>query len=160
MNERNGSILVIGYGNPGRLDDGLGPALAEEVERLNLPEVTVDANYLLTVEDAPLIAAHELVIFADASVRKEEPFLFERIMPKSTLSFSSHSVAPAHLLGLAYELFGAATEAYILAIRGYAFDDFGERLSPRARQNLDKAVEFLVSLIHERRFAQTEGVSW
>ena len=35
--------LVIGYGNPGRLDDGLGPALAEAVEKLDLPGlITLD----------------------------------------------------------------------------------------------------------------------
>ena len=33
-------IVVIGYGNPGRLDDGLGPALAEAKENFEryLPE--------------------------------------------------------------------------------------------------------------------------
>jgi DNA-binding response OmpR family regulator len=44
-------VLVIGYGNPGRLDDGLGPALAETLQRLDLPGVTVDADYQLTAED-------------------------------------------------------------------------------------------------------------
>ena len=34
-------MLLLGYGNPGRLDDGLGPALAAQVERLALPGVTV-----------------------------------------------------------------------------------------------------------------------
>ena len=33
-------LLVIGYGNPGRLDDGLGPAFAAQVERLQLPDVS------------------------------------------------------------------------------------------------------------------------
>ena len=45
-------ILVIGYGNPGRLDDGLGPAVASAMEEFNLPGVSVDSNYQLTVEDA------------------------------------------------------------------------------------------------------------
>ena len=45
-------VLLIGYGNPGRLDDGLGPALAAAVEKLAIPGVTVDADYQLNVEDA------------------------------------------------------------------------------------------------------------
>ena len=28
------NVLLIGFGNPGRLDDGLGPALAAEIERV------------------------------------------------------------------------------------------------------------------------------
>jgi hydrogenase maturation protease len=28
-------VLVIGYGNPGRQDDGLGPAAAAEIEKLD-----------------------------------------------------------------------------------------------------------------------------
>jgi len=31
-----GKVLLIGFGNPGRLDDGLGPALAEIFEEKSL----------------------------------------------------------------------------------------------------------------------------
>ena len=36
-------MLIIGYGNPGRRDDGLGPALAEIMEAKRLRGVAVDA---------------------------------------------------------------------------------------------------------------------
>ena len=62
----NKKILLIGYGNPGRLDDGLGPAFAKAVEALHTPGVTVEANYQLAVEDAHAVAQHEIVVFADA----------------------------------------------------------------------------------------------
>ena len=42
-------ILVIGYGNPGRLDDGLGPAFAERIQAMELPSVTVESNTSLTL---------------------------------------------------------------------------------------------------------------
>ena len=45
------SALVIGFGNPGRLDDGLGPALAARFEAKGLDDVVVDADYQLTVKD-------------------------------------------------------------------------------------------------------------
>jgi len=69
-------ILVIGYGNLGRLDDGLGPAFAERVQALDLSGVTVESNYQLNIEDADLIAQFDVVVFADASVNAEEPFEF------------------------------------------------------------------------------------
>ena len=45
-------VLVIGYGNPGRQDDGLGAAVIERLEALGLEGVTVDADYQLNIEDA------------------------------------------------------------------------------------------------------------
>jgi hydrogenase maturation protease len=140
-------FLLIGYGNPGRLDDGLGPALAAAIENLDLPGVTVDSDYQLTVEDAALVAEHEIVIFADASVDSDEPFFFKPIIPKSTLSFSSHSVEPDALMALAIDLFGATSKGYALGIRGYEFDEFEENLTPQAQENLQKAVQFIIPVL-------------
>lgn len=148
-------VLLIGYGNPGRLDDGLGPALAERFEKLGLPGVTVDANYQLNVEDAADLAEHDVVIFADADVSGPEPFWFRRIEPKRVLSFTTHSVAPDALLGLAEQLFDARGEAFILGIRGYRFNEFGEGLSPEAQENLDAAAEFLEAALRDRVFTET-----
>lgn len=136
-------VLLIGYGNPGRLDDGLGPALAEIIEKKNLQGLDVDADYQLTVEDASAIAQHEIVIFADASVNGNEPFYFERLKPKPAVSFSSHSVEPEALVALSQELFGSLAKCYVLGIRGYEFNEFGERLSEKAQINLKAAAEFI-----------------
>jgi hydrogenase maturation protease len=138
-----GGILLIGYGNPGRLDDGLGPALAAEAERWELPGLTVDADYQLTVEDASDIADHDVVLFADASVNGREPFYLESVTPRRSEGFSTHSVEPDALMDLAQRLFGARTRGYILGIRGYEFNEFGEGLSVRAQENLRAAADFL-----------------
>jgi len=136
-------VLVIGYGNPGRLDDGLGPALANALENDPITGVTVDADYQLTVEDAAEVARHHWVILADAAVRGPEPFAFRVVKPAATLSFSTHSVEPGALLTLAADLFGCAPKMFTVAIRGYAFEGFGESLTPGARHNLDAALAFL-----------------
>jgi len=149
-----GDVLVIGYGNPGRLDDGLGPALAAELERLQLPGVDVEANYQLTVEDAAAIAAHEVVVFADAAAAGDEPFTFRPVQPRADLGFSTHGVEAPAVLGLAHDLFSASTRGYILGIRGYEFDEFGERLSPPARANLAAAIEFLLPVLRRRTFEE------
>ncbi len=150
-------LLLIGYGNPGRLDDGLGPALAKEVEELNLPGVTVDSDYQLTVEDAAQVAEHDVVVFADAAVSGAEPFCFRRIEPKTEVSFSSHEVDPQAVLGLAQDLFGARTLGYVLAIRGYEFNEFGESLSFRARVNLEAALRFVNTALRERDFCEVKA---
>jgi len=148
-------VLLIGYGNPGRLDDGLGPALAEEIARRGLPGVTVEANYQLTVEDAAQVAEHDVVLFADADAAGPEPFSVRRVEPGAAEpGWSSHSVTPADVLGLASRLFAARPPGWLLGIRGYEFDDFGEELSDRARANLDAAVAWTDNAIREHRFGE------
>lgn len=155
MNTDDIDVLLIGFGNPGRLDDGLGPALAGIVEEMNLPGVTVEADYQLTVEDAAGVARHDVVVFADADVGGAEPFWVKRIHPEATsLSFSSHSVGPQAVLSLAKELFHAEPEGYILGIRGYVFDEFGEKLSPKAKANLACAASYVEAAVLEGRFRE------
>jgi hydrogenase maturation protease len=147
-------VLLIGFGNPGRRDDGLGPALAAAIERADLPHVTVDADYQLTVEDAAAVAAHDVVVFADADVDCAPPFYFEPIEPAPSISFSTHSISPAGVLGLARKLFGARTPGWLLGIRGHEFDVFEESLSDGGRANLDRAVEFLRQALRDNRFVE------
>ncbi len=147
-------VLLIGYGNPGRLDDGLGPALAEAVEKRDFKDVSVDANYLLTVEDSSAIAENDIVIFADASVNGHAPFSFKKIKPKTAVTFSSHSNEPEAILGLAHDLFQAKADGYVLGIRGYQFDEFGQKLSPAAQDNLISSTEFIFSLLETKDFSK------
>ena len=140
-------LLILGYGNPGRLDDGLGPACIEALRMLDLPNVTLESDYQLTVEDAALAAEHEVVVFVDATVAGPEPFELRQVQPANTLSFSSHAVEPGAVVTLAESLFGTRLQAFALAIRGYRFNEFGERLSKQARSNLAAAVDFLTPMI-------------
>lgn len=146
-------ILLIGFGNPGRLDDGLGPAVAEAVGKMGLPDVAVDSDYQLMVEDAATVAQYETVIFVDAAVSGREPFSFTRVEPLVEISFSSHSVEPREVMGLAQKLFGAKTEAYLLGIRGYQFNGFGYGFSEQAGRNLDAALVFLEEVLKEKTFS-------
>ncbi|MBN1852976.1 MAG: hydrogenase maturation protease [Pirellulales bacterium] len=138
-----GDILLIGYGNPGRLDDGLGPAFASAAEKLGLKHVAVESCYQLAVEHAEMVSRHDVVVFVDADIGGPEPFHFRRLEPKVDADFSTHRMMPETILGLAHNLFGATTIGYSLGIRGYQFDDFGESISSQARTNLNAAFEFL-----------------
>ena len=152
-------LLVLCYGNPARLDDGLGPAFATALEERDLPGVTVDVDYQLTVEDAALAAQHDIVLFADASINAPAPFGVSRLQPRVGLGFTSHSVEPQAILALAGELRGTAPQGYALGIRGYDFDDFGEVLSGQATQNLVAAIEQMIPMI-EGRDLRAATTSW
>ncbi|MFW6155589.1 MAG: hydrogenase maturation protease [Planctomycetota bacterium] len=136
-------ILLIGYGNPGRLDDGLGPAAAAAIEALRLPAVAVDSDYQLTVEDAEAAARHRVAILVDAAEVGPEPFCVRRLAPGRELSFSTHSVSPEAVIGMAHSLFGSDVVGYVVGVRGDEFNAFDERLSERAKANLDEAVAYL-----------------
>jgi len=148
-------ILLIGFGNPARADDGLGPALAEKIESKNLSLVTVEADYQLTIEDSAQVAEHDIVIFADAQVFGPEPFSFEPVVAKCSDSFSTHSVEPAHIMALAESLFGSKAKGFILGIRGYEFDRFGDGLSEKAKANLQKAADFLEGYVQRKTIDET-----
>jgi len=155
---KSARVLIIGFGNPGRRDDGLGPALAAEMERLALPGVQVESCYQLNVEDAAAIAACNVVVFADAAVAGTDRFYLHRLAPAREIGFCTHSVSPAAVLGLARELFAAPTEGFVLGIRGYEFDNFGEGLSAAARDNLSAAAAYLeIALMSDDIAAHATG---
>lgn len=136
-------FLLIGYGNPGRGDDGLGPALAAEIEALGIPGLTVDIDYQLTVDHAVLIASHDLVVFADAMIGLAVPYRFAVVDAAQPATLGSHQVSPEAALALAGLLFGHAPTGWMLAIGGAEFGEVKEGLSQLARANLAGAVAFL-----------------
>ena len=142
--DRMARVLVIGYGNPGRCDDGIGPALAARLKELDIPGVRVESAYQLNVEDAATVAEHDVVVFADACLCAPPPYALRELEPRQgTIEFSTHTQAPEGVLGLARDVFGARTRGFALGVRGYDFHDFGERLSTEAEANVGAALLFL-----------------
>ncbi len=150
-------VLVIGFGNPARGDDGLGPAAVARLESLAIPGVTLDSDYQLTVEDSAAVAEHDAVVFIDAAVEGEEPFEFTSLEPAANAGFSTHGIEPSGVLGLARDLFGVRTDAYVLAIRGFVFDPFTETMTDRARENLEATLAFLVPRLEEKTLSAAVG---
>jgi hydrogenase maturation protease len=153
-------VYVLGFGNPAREDDGIGPAIVEALEHEALPGVTLDANYQLSVEDAAEIAEHDVVIFVDASVDETaEPVAFEPVEPTRGGSFSTHSVLPGDVLGMAHDRFGSQAEAYLLSVRGYSFEMFTEEMTAGARANTERATRLLLEMLTTRDFKRFAGGS-
>jgi hydrogenase maturation protease len=140
--------LLIGYGNPGRRDDGLGAALADAIEARHIGGVTTDADYQLNIEYAADIQTVDKVIFADASENAAEPFEFKSLSPADRVTFTTHSVSPESVLAGCQDLLGHAPEAHVLAIRGYSFE-MQEGLTEQALSNLAQAVKFLSGYLSE-----------
>ena len=121
-------VLVIGYGNPGRQDDGLGPAVASGIDRLGWPGLTAFDNYQLTIEDAIEVAAHDVVWFVDASKTGPSPYAVQEVIPSLTIDFTSHLVRPEAVMAIARPM---------LWRRGAGFPPGRAWLRVRVRRGLD-----------------------
>jgi hydrogenase maturation protease len=152
-------MLLIGYGNPGRCDDGLGPALINVLEKYDLPGVELQSDYQLAADLASDMAAHDRVIFIDAAVSGDAPCFLQAVEPVLPSSFTSHSMAPGELLYLSRHLFGARCKAWVLGILGYEFDRFHEGLSTGALNNLKVAETFLLDLLQQEMASNVSAVS-
>jgi hydrogenase maturation protease len=148
----SGRGLVLGYGNPGRGDDGLAVRLVEMLE-LGAPEgVDVEAAFQPGIEHAAAVAEHDWVLFVDAAAEGRAPCVVRRVEPLPNAAFSTHVVDLGSILAIAEQSFGSRTPAWLLAVRGY---DFGmaEELSKAAARNLDAALacarEFVGRLQHD-----------
>jgi len=135
-------VLVLGYGNPGRQDDGLGPAVAARIDGLGWPNITAYDNYQLNIEDAVDVAENDVVWFVDAAKAGPSPYEVRDLLPASTIDFTSHLVRPEAVLAIARQCYGKSPQAFLLAIRGYRFE-FVEELTNGAVDNLHVALAML-----------------
>jgi len=150
LTHQKASILVYGYGNPGRQDDGAGVMLAEKLDEWivsrNLEGVHTDSNYQLNLEDAATISQYDLVIFADASHEELDDFRMDTLVGSARVEFSMHAVTPAFILHLSKEVFNREPEAYLLHIKGYEWE-FMASMTKKGEENLINALHFLQDFI-------------
>jgi hydrogenase maturation protease len=153
LNDRKNKILIYGYGNPGRQDDGLGVLLAEDIEKWasaqGYSNIHTDSNYQLNLEDAEAISEYDIVIFADASGEDINDFLLEELKPSAAVEFTMHAVSPAFILHLSNQVFDHLPEAYLLHIRGYKWE-FMATMTENASKNLDIALTYLKKFLVEK----------
>ncbi len=143
--ELSAKLLVIGYGNTLRGDDGVGPRLAETVAALNLPGVDSLAYPLLTPELAEPISRAERVVFVDAATDAPREVQLRKLAPAASSQIMAHAAKPDTLLAVARDLFGHAPEAWILAIPVKDMS-IGETLTPFAQRNLECALDEIKKL--------------
>lgn len=138
-----GKILLIGIGNSGRKDDGLGWKLAEWVASANVASLDVEYRYQLQVEDVLLICPYDTIIFADATHESiADGFALLPCLAARQYFYSSHLQTPEAILYLAKELYNKMPEAYTLAIEGKDWG-LGTYLSKEATLNLQKAFSYI-----------------
>ena len=140
-------ILIIGYGNSLRQDDGAGLLLANTLAHAcrtrNLPAKCITTHQLMP-ELAPTIAAQEIsaVVFVDTRVvlpSENAPGVQIRTLTADTSSPSlGHHLTPETLLLYAQLLYSRKPAAWLVTVPGIAFSH-GETLSELSKIALNTA---------------------
>ena len=137
-------ILVIGYGNSLRSDDGVGPCVAEAIRQWSIPGVVTLAAHQLTPEMAATLHPAKAVVFIDARLDPESSEV--RCVPldcSEGARIQPHLTTPEGLLHLAKALYGRAPAAWLITIPATDLA-FSDQLSPSARVRADKAKELFL----------------
>jgi hydrogenase maturation protease len=148
-----GPVLVIGYGNPLRSDDGVGPAVAVRLAAdPRFEGVDVRSEHQLTPELALDASRASLLVLVDAGVGETPGEVSVRRLDPSGEPGTAwtHHLDPAALVGLARELWGAAPPVVLVSI-GPASLEVGERLTPTVLPAVDRAVDLVAGLVEAHR---------
>jgi hydrogenase maturation protease len=146
MSFRLMKILILGYGNTLRQDDGLGIYAALTLAALPLPNgVEVCTYQQLSPELSPVLAQTDHAIFIDAALASsgEKPgtVKIRDLQPRTNQPGSiTHHFDPETLLAMAEALYGHAPQATLFSVTTASFD-LEEGLSPEAAAALPILVE-------------------
>lgn len=140
MKSNNHKHLIIGIGNVGRQDDGLGWIFLDVIKETLSDNFDCEYRYQLQIEDAELISTFDSVYFVDAHKDHfDQGFTLKECFPRSNGGFNTHHLAPETVLFIAKKLYNAEPQSYILGISGEQFKlQIG--LTEIAQNNLSKAV--------------------
>jgi hydrogenase maturation protease len=141
-------ILILGYGNPLRSDDGLGWRAAEELSRtLSSTEVEVLTLHQLTPDLAGPLSQATAVVFIDASQEGEPGDLScVPVTPQASGASFSHELSPSAALALSQLLFRTCPRAFLVSLCGGNFEH-GETLSPAVAAGLPRLTALVEQLV-------------
>jgi hydrogenase maturation protease len=152
----SGPVMVVGYGNSLRSDDGVGPAV---VARLagdpRMAGVIIRSEHQLTPELAADASGASLLVLVDAGT-DEAPgeVSVRRLEPSLDVSETAwtHHLDPSALVGLARELWGSAPPVVLVSI-GPASLEVGEGLSEVVVPAVTRAADLVATVVEAHRRA-------
>jgi hydrogenase maturation protease len=145
-------LLVIGWGNELRGDDGAGRAAAEAVGAAGWPGVEALSARQLAPEHAERCAEAGAVVFVDARAPAAGGTLRAERVAAATAPTRpgalGHAGDPRGLLALTRDVYGAAPPAWLLTLPAASFGT-GAVLSPEALEGVREAVAWIAQLCNQ-----------
>ena len=154
------STWIIGYGNPHRRDDGIGPYVVEQLSR-DLGDragIPLRALHQLDPVLAEEVQGAEALILVDATVEPLERGLrWTRVQPKKDFSAcDTHHLRPEGLAGLLESLYQRSPAVWVVSVQGNDFG-FGEGLSLKAREKAESASSEIVQFCWREFIDKRQG---
>ena len=145
---------IIGYGNPQRRDDGIGPFVVNRLKGVlkHKKNVGLLALHQLAADVVEELYEADRILFVDATIDDLEGGRVWRKIHREThiLPYLTHHIHPSYLLGLIQDLYHRSIPAWLLSIQGYDFG-FGEGLSPGAEKRAEDVGGEILEFIEEKR---------
>src|SRR5690242_13214749 len=145
-------ILLIGYGNALRGDDGLGPRVAEAIAAANYPGVRVRSLCQLVPELAAEVAEAKLVLFVDALTDPSRTAVeLTPVAAEEITDWNTHTADPRTLLALTQAVYRRTPQTWWLTVPGRNFD-CDEGLSAVAEEGVRQALALLKKLLQMKTY--------
>lgn len=150
MADPEGAVLVIGYGNPQRGDDGVAwkvlDSLDDGTSRAGALLLQLERVHQLVPELAEAASRAQGVIFVDARADREPGDVScEAVGPGVGDAALAHVLSPQTVLLYAERLFGQAPRAALVTVAGSAFGH-GVAISPAVRRAIPRAARRIQAL--------------
>ncbi|MEE4263261.1 MAG: hydrogenase maturation protease [Desulfobacteraceae bacterium] len=155
---------IIGYGNPQRRDDGIGPHIVKRLQPVF--EHRTDVHLLVLHQLEPdiidTLKSADTLVFVDATVDAlTEGRHWVEVKPElNTMPFLIHQTAPAFILGLLQGLYHRHPKTWLVSVAGQDFR-FGSGLSfeaqQRAEQVISEIAEFVLTEVSENDRINRKG---
>jgi len=130
-------FFIIGYGNPQRRDDGIGPYIVNRLRPLfkHRKDVHLLVLHQLEPDIIDTLKTADTLVFVDATVEAlPEGRHWVEVQPElNTMPFLIHESAPAFILGLLQCLCHRHPKTWMVSVEGNDFG-FGSGLSSDARK--------------------------
>ena len=149
MTSAPGPILVVGYGNPLRTDDGVGPAVASRLTAdPRLADVDIRTGHQLTPELALDASRASLLVLVDADAGEPPGEVAVRRLEPTELAGTAwtHHLDPSGLVGLAHELWGSAPPVVVVSV-GPVSLKLGEELTPPVAAAAVRAARLVADIV-------------
>ena len=145
-------IVIIGYGNELRGDDGVGLLVIDELAKTfsARPDTKLIRRHQLDIADAEEISECRAVIFIDAHVseERENVELSKLDLVEGATFVVTHISLPEELMSATQAIYDSAPPAYVCAVRGYDFE-FGTTVTDIARKLVTQAARDIVELVEK-----------
>jgi hydrogenase maturation protease len=140
-------LSIVGFGNPQRRDDGIGPYIVGQLKSDLKAYGTIGFLSVRHPEPSIVEALHgsDQILFIDATIRVLTcGWQLNRIQPDTdALPFTTHHFTPMAILGMIKMIYGYCPPAWVLTVQGFDFG-FGQGLTCRAKNRARSAISAII----------------